>query len=332
MKITYPEKLPVATVSEINKKHTVTQENDDILLPKGEVSLSETLGGYYIDMSEALIHYTDGIFGDFDENGVPMIGWGQEADYYPCNIAQYGFILYEVWRRDQSLRDYFDKMQACLKWFELNKEKFRETYVWRQTKADSHYGLKPNWASAMTQGEVISFYLRMYQLNGDEHLLNTAIKAYDFLQFDVKDGGVRRFDADGNLWLEEYPTEQPSLVLNGFIYAVFGLYDLYRVTKLERVKKDIDSCVKTLKENIDKYDTGYWSLYDQMHGELVKYYYQKNVHTPQLEALFDLTGEEIFERLAKKWKKTVNPLNFLFVQMMYRILPRARKLKSLLKK
>lgn len=332
MKNNYPEKLPVASVSGSHKKHTVTKENDDILLPKGEVSLSETLSGYYIDMSEALVHYTDGIFGDFDENGVPMVGWGQEADYYPSNIAQYGFILHEIWRRNQILTDYLDKMNACINWFENNKEVFNDTYVWRQPTADSHYGLKAGWASAMTQGEVISFLLRMYQINGEENLLNTAIKAYDFLQFDIKEGGVRRFDADGNLWLEEYPTEQPSFVLNGFIYAVFGLYDLYRVTKLERVKKDIELCVKTLTENIEKYDTGYWSLYDQMHGELVKYYYQKNVHTPQLEALYELTGEGVFDQLAMKWKKTVNPVNFLFVQMMYRVLPRVRKLKNLLKK
>lgn len=332
MEITYPEKLPAGISTVENKTHTVTKENDDILLPMGDVSLNENLGGYYIDMSEALLHYTDGIYGDFDENGVPMIGWGSEACYYPTNIAQYGFILNEIWRHNRNLSDYLEKMRACLDWFESNKENFRSTYVWRQPKADDHYDLKPGWASAMTQGEVISFYLRMYQIEGDENLLDTAIRAYNFFQFDISEGGVRRIDADGNLWLEEYPTEKPSLVLNGFIYALFGLYDLYRITKSEKVKKDIDACVKTLKENIEKYDTGYWSLYDRMHGELVKYYYQKNVHTPQLEALFQLTGEEIFDRLAAKWKKTVNPLNFLFVQVMYRVLPRVRKLKSLLKK
>ena len=152
------------------------------------------------------------------------------------------------------------------------------------------------------------------------------------MHFDVKDGGVRRYDNDGNLWLEEYPTNEPSLVLNGFIYALFGLYDLFRVTNLERVKEDIDLCVKTLRENISKYDTGYWSLYDQLHGELVKYYYQKNVHVPQLEALYDLTREDIFNHYAVKWKKTVTPVNFAFVQIMYRVLPRYRKIKKLINK
>jgi len=332
MEIIYPEKLPVATASASDKSHTVTKENDRILLPKGDVRLDENLGGYYIDLSQSIIHYTDGIFGEFDKNGVPMVGWGKEACYYPTTIAQYGFILNERWRRDNSLTDYLEKMNACLDWLESNKEDFKGTFVWRQPKADSHYHLKPNWASAMTQGEVISFYLRMFQLGGDKSLLETAQKAYEFMKFDVSEGGVRRYDLDGNLWFEEYPTEEPSLVLNGFIYALFGLYDLYRVTKSEIVKKDIDACVKTLKENIAKYDTGYWSLYDRMHKELVKYYYQKNVHTPQLEALYDLTGEEIFKFYAAKWRKYVNPFNFAIVQIMYRVSPRMKKLKGLLKK
>lgn len=332
MEIIYPEKLPIATFSASDKTHTVTKENDDILLPKGDVRLDENLGGYYIDLSESMIHYTDGIFGEFDDKGVPMIGWGNEACYYPTTIAQYGLILNERWRRDKTLTDYLEKMNACLKWFEANKEDFRNTFVWRQPKADSHYHLPPMWASAMTQGEVISFYLRMSQINDDKQLVETAMKAYDFMSFDISEGGVRRNDKDGNLWLEEYPTAQPSLVLNGFIYAVFGLYDLFRVTKSEAVKRDIDACIKTLKENIAKYDTGYWSLYDQMHKELVKYYYQKNVHTPQLEALYDLTGEEIFKHYAAKWRGYVSPFNFALVQIMYRVSPRVKKLKKLLAK
>lgn len=329
MKVIYPEKLPQNTFSSINKVHQITKENNKIILPKGNVSLNETLGGYYINMSQALAHYTDGIFGDFDEQGVPKVGWGNKASYFSINIAQYGIILHEIWQYDKTLVDYLEKMNACLNWFEANKETFNNTYVWRHSSRDAHYNLESGWASAMAQGEVISFYLRMYQINGNKNLLDTAIEAYDFMQFDVKEGGVRRYDKDGNLWLEEYPTKEPSLVLNGFIYALFGLYDLYRITKLERVKSDIDLCVKTLKENIAKYSTGYWSTYDQMHKELVKYYYQKNVHVPQLEALYDLTGEEIFRYFAEKWKKTVNPVNFAFVQVMYRVLPRVQKIKRL---
>jgi heparosan-N-sulfate-glucuronate 5-epimerase len=330
MKMAYPETLPVNICSTNDRVHTVTKENDTILLPKGNASLDETLGGYYIDMSQALIHYTDGIFGDFDEAGVPLVGWGDRAVYYPVTIAQYGFILHEIWLCNNNLVDYLNKMHACLKWFESNKETYKETYVWRQPLRDAHYQLEPGWASAMSQGEVISFYLRMYQITNDKSLLETAIKAYDFMKFDVSEGGVRRYDKDRNLWFEEYPTKEPSLVLNGFIYALFGLYDLYRVTKIERVKNDIDLCITTLKENISKYDVGYWSLYDQMHKELVKYYYQKNVHVPQMEALYDLTGEEIFKFYAEKWKKTINPINFAFVQVMYRVLPRVQRIKKLI--
>ena len=168
----------------------------------------------------------------------------------------------------------------------------------------------------MAQGELMSLYLRVYQITKNEDLLKTAKQAYNFLKIDCKDGGVRRLLDNKYLWFEEYPSKIPSYVLNGFIYTLFGLYDLYRVTENIDIKKDIDDCIITLKENIHHFDAGYWSLYDMQNKELVRYYYQKNVHVPQLKILFKLTNEEIFDKYAKKWEKQVNWFNFLFVQVM----------------
>ena len=178
----------------------------------------------------------------------------------------------------------------------------------------------------MTQGEVISFYLRMYQITNNQALLDTALSAYDFLKIEYKDGGTRRYDENGYLGLEEYPSVSPSYVLNGFIYALFGLYDLARVSKNEEVKSDVENSIESLKNNISKYDVGYWSVYDRQKQELVKVYYQKNVHIPQMEALYQLTNLDVFKHYKNKWEKNLNPINILFVNLMYRIRPRIRKL------
>ena len=113
---------------------------------------------------------------------------------------------------------------------------------------------------------------------------------------------------------------------------MWGLYDLYRVTKDEAVKSEIDLCVSTLKNTLHKYDVGYWSLYDQRNSELVRYYYQKNVHVPQMEIMYDLTGEEIFQMYYKKWKRTVTPFHYSLVFIMYRVRPRWLKLKKKLRR
>ncbi|HAM97253.1 MAG TPA: hypothetical protein DCQ26_01475 [Marinilabiliales bacterium] len=304
------------------------QESKKISLFLGTVSMEKELGYYYINMRPALIHYTQNIYGGkFDEQGVPMIKLEDESVYSPINIAQYGFMLHAEWletKEDKILQI----LKNCISVLEQTKTEKNNICVWYHKTHEQKYNIHPPWASSMAQGEVISFYLRMYQILNDENLLQTSLKAYNFLQVDFKDGGVRRVDSEGNLWFEEYPSSKPSLVLNGFIYTLFGLYDLYRVTNNKEVKQDIDRSIQTLTVNLHKYDAGYWSVYDLLKKELVRYYYQKNVHVPQMEILYLLTNEPVFRKYQLKWEKQLTPLNFLFVQIMYRLKPRIDRLKN----
>ena len=71
------------------------EESKKITLRLGDVSMKKELGVYYIDMRPAKIHYTDNIYdGGFNEDGVPYCGSGESKNYFPINIAQFGFILH----------------------------------------------------------------------------------------------------------------------------------------------------------------------------------------------------------------------------------------------
>lgn len=314
------------------KTNNHKEESRELTLGLGDVTLSETLGAYYIDMRPALIHYTDNIYGGgFDRNGVPFIRSPEgQREYLPVNITQYGFMLHADWieTREPGI---LQTLKNCLKVLEELKVQRGHAWVWLHEHRQEKYKLDPPWASAMTQGEVISFYLRMYQATGNSDLLETAKGAYKFLSLDHSEGGVRRRDKDGNLWFEEFPSDPPSFVLNGFIYTLFGLYDLYRVTKDESISAEIDACIQTLTKNISRFDAGYWSFYDLAKTELVRYYYQKNVHAPQMRVLHKLTQSPIFEHYALKWENQVNSLNFLLVQLMYRIRPRWNRAMGIFK-
>lgn len=306
------------------------EESKKITLGLGNVSLDENLGTYYIDMRPAIVHYTENIWdGIFDDNGVPLIKMHGKYVYSPINICQYGFILHARWYETKEEK-IFTNLMACIHQLEKMKEENNQHAIWYNQFDDKKYDIKAPWPSAMAQGEAISLYLRVYQITHEESLLNTAIKAYQFMNLAVEDGGVKRIDADGNLWYEEYPSAPPSYVLNGFIYALFGLYDLYRVTKDTRVKKDIDACLETLRRNVKKFDAGYWSYYDLQKKELVRYYYQKNVHVPQMKILYILTQDKIFEKYYQKWLKDITIMNYFFVQLMYRVKPRMKKIRKLL--
>ena len=73
-------------------------------------------------MTPAIVHYTDHHYGQFDDKGVSMNGFGKYANYYPINIAQYGFILHDMYIKDKSDKDVEEVLFACLDWFESNKD------------------------------------------------------------------------------------------------------------------------------------------------------------------------------------------------------------------
>jgi hypothetical protein len=304
------------------------EESKKISLGIGNVSWEQNLGMYYIDMRPAIVHYTHNIWGgDFDEAGVPRCMSNQGLIYFPINIAQYGFILHAQYLENPS-DELFKKLNALI--FALNKQKYEDEHqaVWFHHHVEEKYKIKPPWPSAMAQGEIISFFLRMYQLNYDEQLLKTAQKAYQNLVLETHHGGTRYIDSHGYVWLEEYPSNPPSLVLNGFIYALFGIIDLYRVTRHEIYLQDVQQCIKTIQNHLHLYDAGYWSYYDLYKKELVRYYYQKNVHVLQLKVLYQLFQLKEFDFFAQKWEKNINPWNYLLVQLMYRINPRIKKMKQ----
>jgi heparosan-N-sulfate-glucuronate 5-epimerase len=304
------------------------EESKKIKLPLGDVSLKNELGVYYIDMRPAKIHYINNIYGGgSDSDGVPFTRRKGIKYYSAVNIAQFGFILHAEYLEGKQEASLI-QLKSCIdKLVELATITENDCIWWHDYK-EQKYNIQAPWASAMAQGEIISLFLRYYQITQDELYLKLSRKAFHFLKNDVSEKGVRRYDQNGDLWFEEYPSDPTSLVLNGYIYTLFGLYDLFRVTGDKEVKKDIDACIRTLKNNLHRFDAGYWSYYDLLKKELVRYYYQKNVHVPQLEVLFLLTQETIFLKYKNKWERTINPVNFAFVQMMYRILPRWRK-KSL---
>ncbi|MEY3499835.1 MAG: hypothetical protein RL308_1504 [Bacteroidota bacterium] len=328
--MTFPEVLPKARFA-ADKEHIITKELNSISIVCNDFDESSELGPYYLDMSEAFLQYEIGIFGDFDKNGVPMVGWGAKASYSSVNIAQYGFIIHDFWLKTHR-EDYLEVMKACLEILITLESKEEKGIFFRETHQSERYNLKKNWSSAMAQGECLSFYLRMFQILNADLILQKCHFIFTAMMVPVSENGVKTIDENNFYWLEEYPSTPASYVLNGFIYALFGIQDYYRVTKSDLAKKELNCYFKTLENNIDKYDAGFWSYYDLQYKELVKFYYQKNVHAPQMQAIYKLTGNQTYNLLYKKWLSQCTPAKFLFVQMMYRLLPRWNKLKKLWKK
>src|SRR5260370_9661573 len=88
----------------------------------------------------------------------------------------------------------------------------------------------------MAQGVAISVLTRAYRITEDSDYLQSATRALLPFTKNVDDGGVRRgfslasgTSAAGNFY-EEYPTRSYSaFTLNGFMFALIGLYDLSQI-------------------------------------------------------------------------------------------------------
>jgi len=288
--------------------------------------MDEELGGYYQDFREAIYHFDNNSLGRFDDKGIPYLVEKERDVYSIVYVIQYALIQYEFMMHDGVSQDRLEIFKNCISWLDEKAEPFKDSIVWRSPK-NIQYNLPDGWISSMYIGQAISLYLRAYQLLKDDKHLETATKAFAFLKYDYSEGGVKRIDENGDLWFEEYPTDPPSFVLNGFIYTFFGVLDFYRVTKSQEAKETYDACIRTLENNLHKYHRWYWSVYDQKKEQLVSYYYQKNVHVPLLEILAKLTKKPIFARFHKKWERQLSGgLNRFIVKIMYRVQPRLKRL------
>ena len=300
--------------------------NNDIYLGPGNVSMANELGAYYQDFKPAIYHFENDSLGRFDEEGIPFLIIDGRPSYSVVYIIQYALILHDIYLSKNKNEEDLERIQKCLNWLDERAEKFKDSLVWR-SEENKQYGLKKGWISAMYQGQAISLYLRAYQLFDKSEYLEKAQLSYNYFKYDYAEGGARRTDDNGYVWLEEYPTKPPSYVLNGFVYTVFGILDLYRVTGNTEVKELYDTCISTLKANIHKYHLWYWSVYDQDKKQLSSYYYQKNIHIPLMEILYKLTGEEIFNTYRRKWTKQLkSKLSKWIVKVMYRVQPRVKKI------
>jgi hypothetical protein len=81
------------------------------------------------------------------------------------------------------------------------------------------------WVSGMAQGQALSLLVRVWRITGDDAYLDAGRKALASFSVPVEEGGVLRVWR-GHPFYEEYPTtERPTLVLNGFLFALVGLHD-----------------------------------------------------------------------------------------------------------
>ena len=260
------------------------------------------LGEYYMVFAEKADYQ-----GAYDPFGIPQLDYHGHIglQYNPIAIAQFALGNYNLWRRtgDPARRANF---LLIADWLASNLEQNpRGLWVWNHN-FDWEYRdtLKAPWYSALAQGQGISVLVRAHRESGDTRYLVAAQRAFTSFQHPIENGGVAFTDAAGDLWFEEYIVSPPTHILNGFIWALWGIYDYFLSTRDETAQELFSRGVRTLLHNLDRYDLGFWSLYEQSGTRLPMvaspFYHQ--LHIVQLRIMHRLTGEDQFARVADRWE------------------------------
>ncbi len=172
--------------------------------------------------------------------------------------------------------------------------------------------LKAPWYSGLAQGNGLSLLVRAARTSGEERFETAAHKAFEPMRLDVSAGGVLVTDDRGRIWIEEYLVDPPSHILNGFIWALWGVYDYARWSGSREASRVFESCISTLQQALPDYDTGRWSLYElPADGPpmLASRYYHE-LHIVQLRVLTRLTGANTFDTVADRWQRYLeSPVN-----------------------
>lgn len=155
------------------------------------------------------------------------------------------------------------------------------------------------WYCGIINGRILSIFARLYMVTGKEEYQKAAQKTYQsFLLLDnSEEYWITYEDENGYFWIEEYPWDPPTHVLNGFVVGIFGLYDYYLITKDDLSKHVLQASLTTLRFYIEKYrKRGELSFYCLAHKVQSLEYLKQ--HILFMNHVYDITGDKFFKAMA----------------------------------
>jgi hypothetical protein len=159
-------------------------------------------------------------------------------------------------------------------------------------------GLRAPWYSSYSQGFALSLFVRLYRVTGDQQWADRAREtALTFRRLGTSIRPWVAYVRQNRLWLEEYPSATPTHVLNGFNFALFGIYDYERLTRDPAANDLLRGALRTIRTYGAAYRVpGGVSRYDLVHRTRSPHYHE--VHIWQLRDLTAISGDPWYAHLA----------------------------------
>jgi len=294
----YLERVAAAYLGGAPSQLTFWHEPPEI----NEAAFGEPCGEYY----HRFFHKAD-YDAHRDAAGVPLLDYRGHVGrrYNPIAIAQWGLGNFNLHRRT-GRSEHEERWLLAADWLVANLgPNAKGVPVWRHD-FDWEYRdtLKAGWYSALAQGQGISLLCRAHRATGRDVYLRAAEAAFRALGLDVASGGVRLADGSDGAWLEETVVDPPTHILNGFLWALWGVRDWAVTSGDPDAARLLDACARTLSRNLERFDCGFWSLYEQAGTRLpmLASPFYHGLHVSQLAITARLLDMPELERWASRWR------------------------------
>jgi hypothetical protein len=258
--------------------------------PVGRFSVGDPTSGYYNDLRAAALPDVD------PQAALERLSVlsGDRDRANPVTIAQVGLAAC------QRGPEWLEVTRSSVAWVTAELGAGGElAYRFPMTRT---FRISAPWLSAMAQGQAASLLVRAAATTRNDSLLEAARLSARPL---IDEGSPLVVETEQGPVLQEYPTDSPSHVLNGWFFALWGLYDV-GVTGDEPAMRAFREGVSALVQRIDHYDViGGWSRYDLYPHPIVHvsspFYHQ--LHIAQLEATAKLADEPTLAAKAVAWQR-----------------------------
>lgn len=262
-------------------------------------------GAYPIDLEGTLVQ-EDKYYEPRDEVGIPLRKYKSVGvRYNPTRIAAFGLAHWNRYSLS-SFAQSLNSFEKCRDWFfNYPGDVWLYDFDWDGNRAP--------WASCMAQGEGASILVRAYEVTGDAKYLDKAARALRVMAIPVKEGGVRSKISERYEFLEEYPAGNNKHVLNGFLYAMIGIYDVFKHRPSIYKELEVERLLNTLITQINRWDLGCWSAYDLATPDAGRNFCTMayhSLHCSQLLFLAEAFEVKELRQTAEQWLRYSSSLSF----------------------
>lgn len=173
------------------------------------------------------------------------------------------------------------KAEPAYTWLRENAYKVGDGLSWFYGFYNAYNDLEQqeNWQSAFSQRYIIDAFLAI----DDVEMARKAAYAYGY---STKDGGLASASKEGYLWFEEVPNN--SHILNAHMASLVALHNVAKTLEDDRVEELYLEGLEALRENLYRYDTGYWTKYDMnpQKNMLFEIDWQGEGDSPLIDAIY----------------------------------------------